>query len=164
MSTSPDARPAGLPTLESMSQYLSVVENLPGWRRIGDVLVDLGYLTEDQIATGLKAQRRLIVSRQQSTGLLEVLQDLGLITAAQAQNALGYQIANFYLPALAQALQSRDQAIDELRQTYQLSLQTIAAYAEEASRVQSEASELRSRVSSLEAELGAGRSEGRPNR
>ena len=141
--------PSGLPSPDQLSQYLRIIEQLPGWRRVGDILIELGYTTPDQIAEGLEAQRRLVAERKQSIGLLDVLQEIRVITPEQAQHALSYQIANCYLPALAQALAARDHAIEELRATYQQSLQTIAAYSEEASRARQQIVELRHRLTEL---------------
>ena len=153
MTTRESSTPGQLPPVNQLTHYRELVEQLPGWRRIGDILVELGYVTPDQIAAGLEAQRRLAKERGTSIGLLEVLQETEVITGLQAQHALGYQIANCYLPALAQALAARDQAVNELHASYQQSLQTIASYAEQANRAQQQAVELQHRVEALEAAL-----------
>lgn len=147
------APPELLTGLDQMQQYHAVVEKLPGWRRIGDILVELGYATPEQVVEGLKAQRRLIVRQKKTVGLLEALQDTGVLTAAQAQHALNHQIAQCYLPALATAITEREKALAELRSTYQQSLQMIARYAEDAQVTNREMADLRKQLQELKTTL-----------
>lgn len=150
--TSPPERKAPLPSLDQLAAYQRLVEQLPGWKRVGEILVELGRLSPEQLNEGLKAQRRAIVTRQRSVRLLDVLVEIGLLTPAAAQETLNYQILTFYLPALGQAIKTRD-ALADLRETYQHSLQMIAAYAEQAKEAQRRADDFTEQVTALKAEL-----------
>ena len=60
-----------------------------GRRRLGDVLVDAGVITETELGTALDAQRSVVGSRRR---LGHVLVDLGLASERQIASALGDQL------------------------------------------------------------------------
>lgn len=142
---------AGRPAIDRdrLAHYRQQLEQLPGWRRIGEILIDLGFATAAQVDEGLATQARRASEGRPPTGLLEILEEAGAITPFQAQQALNYQIASVYLPALMQAMADRDQALEELRTAYRASLSTVAAYAESAARDQARLAELSARVTEL---------------
>ena len=83
------------------AEFARLVENQPGWRRIGQILIDLGYLDAARLDAALAAYRR----QSAPVGLLNCLIERGDISEKQALTALTEQIMVHYLPALATSLQ-----------------------------------------------------------
>lgn len=143
-----------LPPIEDVARFAKLVESLPGWRKIGDILVDLGHLTDEQLANALERQRGRGASGQ-PIGLLDLLIESDDIDLAQANDALQYQVLRYFLPALARALNEAHQARDELSQAYRRSLTALAAQSETISIQEHRISELRREVAALRQDVRA---------
>lgn len=119
------------PPREQLTQLAALVEALPGWRRVGQVLIDAGFLDQPGLDAALAAQsqRRAVAP----IGLLDLLVEQGTLTAEQARQALTEQILTQYLPALGASLQREKLAVAEaeaarreLAESYSIALRTIA--------------------------------------
>lgn len=142
-----------LPDLEEISQYTHLVESLPGWRRIGEILVDLGSASVQQINEALAAQRSAQQSSKRASGLLDILIEQGIISPQQAQAALNYQIMRYFLPTLGRALAEAEQTRDELADTYRRSLSSLAAQSETIREQEEVISNLRKELAAVRGEL-----------
>ena len=58
-------------------------------KRLGDILVEKGYLTMEQVEEGLKIQRQSSERERKLIG--EILVDRGMVTEAQVKEALEAQ-------------------------------------------------------------------------
>lgn len=121
---------SSLPTVDEFSRFAHLVESLPGWRRIGEILVDLRLTTVQRINEALAAQRSAQQSSGPASGLLDILIERGIISPQQAKDALNYQIMRYFLPTLGRALTEAEQTRDELADTYRRSLSSLAAQSE----------------------------------
>lgn len=146
-----------LPPIQEVSQYSRLVETLPGWRRIGEILVDLSLVTEVQVQTALTDQARPPSPAGASAGLLDILLTRGDLTPQQAMHALTHQIMHYFLPFLGHALADSQRAREELADTYRRSLQSLAAQAETIHAQEERILELRREIATLKQESRSGR-------
>lgn len=157
---------AGLPAIDDVTRYARLVESLPDWRRIGEVLLDLGLVTATQVNQALAAQRAAQQADGPAPGLLDILLEQGVITPAQAKDALNHQIVRYYLPALGRALGEAEQTRDELADTYRRSLTSLATQSETIRQQDRAILDLRREAATLKNELrqlraSVGRARGR---
>jgi uncharacterized protein YkwD len=124
------------PPLAPLNGVGELVEAQPGWRRIGQILIDLDYLEQRGLDAALAEQSRRGPHRP--IGLLDLLVEQGAITPDQARHALTEQILTQYLPALAASLQRERRLAaeaaatrEELDASYSTALRTIAALQEQ---------------------------------
>lgn len=74
-----------MPIILQMTNFPSKTEKMYGWRKLGEILVDLGYISPEQLEEALREQQR-------SGGLLgEVLTRLGYINADRLAQARAEQ-------------------------------------------------------------------------
>lgn len=74
-----------MPIILQMTNFASKTEKMYGWRKLGEILVDLGYISPEQLEEALREQQR-------SGGLLgEVLTRLGYINADRLAQARAEQ-------------------------------------------------------------------------
>lgn len=142
-----------LPTVDEISRYAHLVESLPGWRRIGEILVELRLATVQQINEALAAQRSAQQSGGPAAGLLDILIDRGIISLQQAKDTLNYQIMRYFLPTLGRALTEAEQTHDELADTYRRSLSSLAAQSETIRHQEDVITNLRKELAALRGEL-----------
>lgn len=149
---------APTPPVTTLNELADLVEAQPGWRRIGQILIDLGYLTADRLDAALAEQYRR--GPGAPTGLLDLLVARGAITDEQARAALTQQILTQYLPALGASLHrerrlagAAEAARQELADSYGTALRTIATLNEEVERLSGQVGLQRQRIGELEAEL-----------
>ena len=142
------------------AEFARLVENQPGWRRIGQILIDLGYLDAARLDAALAAYRR----QSAPVGLLKCLIERGDISEKQALTALTEQIMVHYLPAMATSLQRERQAAgeserlrQELTDSYRSALQTTAALNEQVQHLSQLLQMQRHRTAELERELAEAR-------
>jgi hypothetical protein len=148
MDTSPDHR--------SFVELARLVGGQPGWRPIGQILVDLGHLDQAGLSAALRAYRETAAP----VGLLTYLVDRGDLTAGQALHALTEQVMSGYLPALARGWQAEremrarvEQLEGELRQAYSTALQTVATLQDQFQRLSGQLELERQRAAALAREV-----------
>lgn len=146
-------RPSKLPTVDEIARYAHLVESLPGWRRIGEILVDLRLTTTHFINEALAAQRAAQKSSGHAAGLLDILIERKVISPQQAKDALNYQIMRYFLPMLGRALTEAEHTRDELADTYRRSLSSLAAQSETIRQQDDVISGLRKEIATLKGEL-----------
>lgn len=97
-------------------RWRSLVESLPGWRRVGDLAVELGLVGAADVDRALSVQRSLRATGTDAV-LLDVMVQCGILTSDQARDVLIWQITHCFLPGLAQALEREQAATRRLEQT-----------------------------------------------